>query len=141
MSHRETLDAYFAGVNDERFDDVANLFGERGELRAPGTAPRIGAAAIADYFRAALKPYPIHRDQPTRFIDAGATFTVEIHFTGETTAGMPLEFDAVDVFDFAADGTIALLTSWYDSHAVRRQLRESRRGEDKNQTIDWLTGR
>lgn len=135
MSHRETLDAYFSGVNEKRFDDVAKLFGERGELRAPGTEPRIGSAAIADYFRAALAPYPVHLDQPTRFIDAGDTFTVEIHFTGETTAGMPLEFDAVDVFDFAPDGTIALLTSWYDSHVVRQQLRESRRREEIKPSI------
>ena len=37
-----------------------------------------------------------------------------------------MEFDAVDVFDFDDDGKITRLSSWYDSHAVRRRLRELR---------------
>jgi ketosteroid isomerase-like protein len=128
---RSTLDAYFDGINEERYDDVAALFAPAGELRAPGIEPTSGGEAIASYFRAALAPYPKHRDEPTRTIVAedGATATVEIHFEGTTEAGDELIFEAVDVFDFDADGRIVLLTSWYDSHAVRSWLRGVRAGK------------
>ncbi len=34
-----------------------------------------------------------------------------------------MEFDAIDVFDLDDDGRIVKLSSWYDSHAVRKALR------------------
>ena len=35
----KTLDAYFAGVNEDRFDDVAALFTPDATLTAPGVGP------------------------------------------------------------------------------------------------------
>ncbi len=58
-----------------------------------------------------------------RIIEAGRTVTVEIHYTGKLENGQPIEFDAIDVFDLDDDGRIVRLSSWYDSHAVRRSLR------------------
>jgi ketosteroid isomerase-like protein len=127
--HAPALAAYFDGINGEDYAAVAALFAPDGELIAPGTEPRRGPAAIAEYFAAALRPYPEHLDDPTRFIHAGDTVTVEIHFTGRMASGAPLEFDAVDVFDFGADGLIRRLSSWYDSYAVRAQLRAAREQE------------
>ena len=98
-----TLDAYFDRLNEERYDEVAALFADHAELIAPGTAPRRGEDLEA-YFRAALRPYPEHRDQPTRVILADSTATVEITFTGALESGEPMEFDAIDVFDFDARG-------------------------------------
>jgi ketosteroid isomerase-like protein len=120
-----TLDAYFDGLNSERYDDVVALFADGAELIAPGTPPRSGAD-LGEYFRAALRPYPEHRDEPTRVILAESTATVEITFTGALASGERMEFDAVDVFDFDDAGKIVRLSSWYDSHAVRRRLREIR---------------
>jgi hypothetical protein len=122
----QTIAAYFAGINEERYHDVAALFAPGGRLLAPGTEPRVGAEAIAAYFAAALKPYPEHHDGPTREIYAGSTVTVEITFTGALASGAPLTFDAVDVFDLDADGKIVQLSSWYDSHEVRKRLRAAR---------------
>ncbi|HEY1689776.1 MAG TPA: nuclear transport factor 2 family protein [Solirubrobacteraceae bacterium] len=123
---RRALEAYFSGINKERYGDVASLFAEHGELVAPGIDPRVGPAAIESYFAAALRLYPNHLDQPTRVIVAGRTATVEIHFTGALASGAPIEFDAVDVFDFDAAGEIVRLSSWYDSHAVRAMLKAAR---------------
>ncbi|HET6507007.1 MAG TPA: nuclear transport factor 2 family protein [Baekduia sp.] len=122
----QTIAAYFDGINEERYGDVAALFAPDGRLLAPGTAPRVGGDAIATYFAAALKPYPVHHDGPTRAIHAGRTVTVEITFTGALASGAPLTFDAVDVFDLDADGRIVKLSSWYDSHDVRKRLRAAR---------------
>lgn len=124
--HRAAIEAYFAGINGERYEQVAALFAPDGELIAPGIEPRHGHEAIASYFAAALGPYPEHLDDPTRMIFAGDTVTVEIHYTGRLASGFALEFDAVDVFDFDAAGLIRRLSSWYDSHAVRARLRTAR---------------
>jgi ketosteroid isomerase-like protein len=114
------LDAYFNGLNTEDWQGLEALMCEDAELWAPG-ADRRGAPAVAAYFRDALAPYPDHRDEPgRRFID-GSTAVVEIRFVGRMATGAPMEFDAVDVFDLR-DGQIARLTSWYDSHEVRRTL-------------------
>jgi ketosteroid isomerase-like protein len=128
--HAQALNAYFAGINDEDYPSVAALFAPDGELLAPGTEVLRGRDAIAGYFAAALRPYPEHLDEPTRFIHAGDTVTVEIHFTGRTASGVPLAFDAVDVFDFGGDGLIRRLSSWYDSHGVRSQLRAAREQQE-----------
>jgi ketosteroid isomerase-like protein len=120
------LRAYFDGINGEDYAAVAALFADDGVLIAPGTEPRRGPQEIASYFAAALRPYPEHRDDPTRIIEAGAAATVEIHFTGRLASGFRLEFDAVDVFDFDDDARITRLSSWYDSHAVRAALRRAR---------------
>ncbi len=120
------LSTYFDGMNSERYDQVAALFTQDAELKAPGTEWVSGRPAVEGYYRAALGPYPVHRDEPTRIIVADSTATVEIHFSGALASGIPLEFDAVDVFDFDEAGQITRLTSWYDSHAVRADLRNAR---------------
>jgi uncharacterized protein (TIGR02246 family) len=119
------LHAYFDGLNAEDYAGVAALFAEDGQLAAVGSRPRRGRDEIRSYFEAALRPYPVHRDTPTRILLSGDAATVEITFTGETATGAPLTFDAVDVFDFDADGRIVRLTSWYDSYAVRKQLADA----------------
>ena len=66
----------------------------------------------------------MHHDEPIRVVVAGTVVLVEIHFSGRTPAGDPVEFDAVDVFDLTDDGTrIARLSTWYDTAAVGRMVR------------------
>jgi ketosteroid isomerase-like protein len=123
VTHEEihaVLDAYFNGLNTEDWQGLEALMCEDAKLWAPG-ADRHGAAAVAAYFRDALAPYPDHRDEPGRRFVEGSTAVVEIRFIGRMATGAPMAFDAVDVFDLR-DGRIARLTSWYDSHEVRRAL-------------------
>jgi len=114
------LDAYFEGLNSEDWHGLEALMCDDAVLEAPG-ASRRGASAVAKYFRDALAPYPEHRDEPGRRVIDGLTAAVEIRFVGRMATGAPMVFDAVDVFD-VRDGRIARLTSWYDSHEVRRAL-------------------
>jgi ketosteroid isomerase-like protein len=124
VSVREVVAAYFERLNAERWSDLLDLFHEDAELAAPGGRPRRGRAAIEAYYRAALAPYPEHLDAPGRVLVDGDAAAVEIRFTGRLATGAPLAFDAVDVFD-VREGRIARLTSWYDSHGVRRALAEA----------------
>ncbi len=119
---RSTLDAYFSGVNEDRFDDVAALFAPGATLTAPGVGP-LHADEIAPYLAQALRGYPTHHDEPTRIVEANGTATVEITFTGQTSAGDPITFDALDVFDFDEQGRITRLRTWFDSHELRKKLR------------------
>jgi ketosteroid isomerase-like protein len=119
---RAALDAYFAGVNEERYDDVAALFAPDATVTAPG-AGTIRRPEIAAYLARALAAYPRHHDEPTRIILADRTATIEISFTGELADGRAIAFDALDVFDFDAQGRIARLTTWFDSYGLRKQLR------------------
>ncbi len=129
-AQQAVLDAYFDGINGERYEAVGALFAPGGTLVAPGLAPRTGPAEIAPYFAAALAPYPVHHDAPTRFVHAEGTVTVEITFTGELANGAPMTFEAVDVFDFDAEHRITRLLSVYDSHLVRRRLAEAQARDD-----------
>lgn len=113
---------YFDVVNSESWEELGTIFTEDAELRAMGTKPRHGLAEIRDYYERAFAPYPRHTDRATRLIRSGDTVVAEIHFDGVTDSGVELSFDAVDVFDLAADGRIAKLSSWYDSAWVRKQL-------------------
>lgn len=130
MDNEKTIRAYFDGINGERYDEVAALFAGDAELVAPGISPRRGRVEIQAYFERALRLYPEHRDAVTRFILAGDTAVAEIHFNGGLESGATVEFDAVDIFDLSG-GEIVRLSSWFDSHAVRAQLRRAiEAGED-----------
>ena len=78
---RETLDAYFAAVNEDRYEDVAKLFAPDATLTAPGIGP-LTPQQIPAYLAKALAHYPRHHDEPTRIVEAQHTATVEITFTG-----------------------------------------------------------
>jgi ketosteroid isomerase-like protein len=137
------VDAYFDAVNADRFADVAALFAPDAQLIAPGVRPRRGPEEIAPYFAEALSGYPVHHDDPTRVVHADATTTVEIHFTGALDNGAPLEFDAVDVFDFDDAGRIARLLTVYDSQLVRTRLAQARGGDTRTimvTQIDHVAG-
>ena len=121
----DPIAAYFAAVNEERYEDVAALFVPGGVLIAPGAGTLL-PPDIPAYLAAALKPYPEHLDTPTRVIRADRTITVEITFTGKLANGAPLTFDALDVFDLDEHDRIVKLTTWYDSHLVRKRLAAAR---------------
>jgi ketosteroid isomerase-like protein len=112
---------FFEALNAEDFVRLAGLWTEAAELIAVGSRPRRGVDDVLAYYYPLFGPWAEHTDQPTRWIVAGDTVVVEVHFTGVTQEGRQLEFDAVDVFDLE-DGAIARLSTWYDLAWVRKQL-------------------
>ncbi|HVV14643.1 VOC family protein [Amycolatopsis sp.] len=103
MTPRAVAEKYFEALNSERHSVVG------------------GPAALA-YFPALLANYAAHEDRVTRWIESAAAVTTEIDFTGRLRDGRPVAFSALDVFDLR-DGVIAKVTTWYDTHDLRRQLR------------------
>jgi ketosteroid isomerase-like protein len=117
----DAVSTYFSAINAEDWDRLATVWQDDAELIAVGARPRKGKDAIVKYYPKTLAPWKEHFDDPTRFIVAGDTVTVEIHFSGRSADGIEVEFDAVDVFDLV-DGRIQRVTNWYDVAAVRALL-------------------
>lgn len=103
MTLRAVAEKYFEALNSERYSVV-------------------GRPAALAYFPALLANYAAHEDRVTRWIESAAAVTTEIDFTGRLRDGRPVAFSALGVFDLR-DGVIAKVTTWYDTHDLRRQLR------------------
>ncbi len=120
------VEAYFARINTDAFDDLADVFAEDAEVHVPGNRPVRGRAAISDLYRRIFAPWEVHNDEPVRVVRAGRTVTVEVRFTGELAGGERFAFDGLDVIDLDENGLITRLTNWYDSHALREKMAEAR---------------
>ena len=119
----DPVGAYFAAVNAGDWAALAGLWEPYAELVATGARPRRGREDIVAYYQRVLAGYAEHEDRPVRRIKDGSTVVVEVAFTGRTTAGRAVAFDAIDVFDLApGSGRIRRLSTWYDTAAVRRQV-------------------
>lgn len=120
----QAVERYFAAINDEDWATIRDVFAPDAVLQSVGAPLRTGRDEIAAHFPRVLAALPVHHDEPTRVVVAGTVVLVEIHFSGRTPTGDPVEFDAVDVFDLTDDGTrIARLSTWYDTAAVGRMVR------------------
>lgn len=127
----DVVGAYFAAVNAEDWAALESLFEADASLVATGARPRRGRADVVAYFPRVLAGYASHADRPGRRITEGSAVVVEVSFTGETTDGRTVAFDAIDVFDLApgagagsgsGGARIQRLTTWYDTAAVLRQV-------------------
>jgi ketosteroid isomerase-like protein len=122
MSNQHTVDRYFATMNGEQWDEFATLWTDDALLTAVGARPRRGPAEITAFYSGLFTPWQTHWDQPTRthVADDGSIATA-VTFSGRTTRGLDVSFDAVDLFEFR-DGLISRLTNFYDLLHVRRLL-------------------
>ena len=122
MSQPEVIGRYFHGVNDVDWDDFRGIWHDDAVVDVVGGVHVQGWDEILPYYVGALSNFPVHRDDPYRVHIAGETVTVEIAFTGETVDGVPVAFEAVDVFTLDG-GLVRRLTTWYDLDRVLGFLR------------------
>jgi ketosteroid isomerase-like protein len=115
----EAIRRYFDGLNNEDWEDFTGIWTDDAELVGVGARTRKGRDDVMTYYSTVLVPYPLHHDDPYAIHVSGDIVTVEIAFRGETHEGVPVEFEAVDVFTLR-DGKIARLTTWYDIDRVRK---------------------
>jgi ketosteroid isomerase-like protein len=115
----DAIRRYFDGLNNEDWKDFTGIWTDDAELVGVGARTRKGRDDVMTYYSNVLVPYPVHYDDPYAIHVSGDIVTVEIAFRGETHEGVPVEFEAVDVFTMR-DGKIARLTTWYDIERVRK---------------------
>jgi ketosteroid isomerase-like protein len=121
---REVVGRYFGCLDAEDWDGMRALWQEDGRLRAVSARPRDDRDAVIGYFSKLFEPWPEHVDRPVRLVvsEAEQTVVAEVEFRGRTPDGREVVFEAIDVFDFGADGRIAKLSNWYDIDYARRSL-------------------
>ena len=112
---------YFTALNDEDWDLMASVLHPELDLIPSGSRPRIGSDKAIAMFQKIFERFPVHQDNPTRFLEAGDTVVVEITFNGATQDGQEVAFDAVDIFD-VEDGRICRLSQWFDTAALAAML-------------------
>ena len=117
----ETVQSYFAALNAEDWDLMASVLHPELDLVPCGSRPRIGSEKAIAMFQKIFERFPVHQDNPTRFLESGSTVVVEISFAGATQDGREVAFDAVDIFD-VADGRIVRLSQWFDSASLAAML-------------------
>lgn len=120
MTH-DVIDRYFHLMNNEQWDEFADLWADDAVLIAVGVPPRHGRDEIVAHYGRLFRAFTEHLDTPTRVLECGDAVTVEVRFDGTTPDGRTVSFDAVDVFD-VSDGRIVRLSNWYDLVHVRRML-------------------
>lgn len=96
---------YFRLVNEDRTDELMELFHEDAETFPVMSAPLRGREEIRGYYADVKHRVPQHSDVPVRIWRDGTSYAVELDFKGVTAAGERLEFSAVDLFDIV-DGRI-----------------------------------
>ncbi len=118
----EVTRRYFSSLNETRLDDLGKVFAVDAKLHFPGYEPICGRAAIQSFYTKVLKYYPKHFDNPVKFFfSEDGSIAVEIHFEGKTINGLPMIFDAVDVFE-VGNGQLKTLRIRYDSAKVIQML-------------------
>ena len=117
----ETVKEYFTALNTEDWELMASVLDSELHLVPSGSRSRTGADKAIAMFQKIFERFPVHADDPTRFICDGNTMVVEITFTGATQDGRELSFDAVDIFD-VQDGRISRLSQWFDTAALAATL-------------------
>ena len=121
MSPLETVKDYFAALNAEDWELMDSVLHPDLDLIPTNSRPRTGSDKAIAMFQKIFEQFPIHNDNPTRFLEAGSTVVVEISFSGATADGTEVAFDAVDVFD-VENGRIYRLSQWFDSAALAAML-------------------
>lgn len=112
---------YFTALNDEDWDLMASVLHPELDLIPSGSRPRIGSDKAIAMFQKIFERFPVHQDNPTRFLESGNTVVVEITFNGATQDRQEVSFDAVDIFD-VEDGRISRLSQWFDTAALAAAL-------------------
>jgi ketosteroid isomerase-like protein len=122
MTNEETVERYFATMNGEEWDEFSTLWTDDALLTPVGARPRTGPVDITSFYAGLFGAWLTHWDQPTKAFTAGdGSIGSAVTFTGKTTKGLDVSFDAVDLFEFQ-NGRISKLANYYDLLHVRELL-------------------
>ena len=121
MDNRDVIRAYFSAINEERWEDLGNLLDEDAQYLPVGGRLRVGRETVVEGFQGLFRAWSEHLDDAQQIIVEGEAGAALVRFRGVTTAGLPIEFDAVDYFQLR-EGRLWKWSTWYDLPAVRAAI-------------------
>ncbi len=116
---RETVEAYFRLVNEEKFDTFFELFDASVEFHGPFNFRALGLEKVKPFYLRVPTYYPEHLDTPEEILVCGNRAAVLIDFKGRTKDGTPVAFKATDWFRIEG-GKIKSLQIFLDSHTLAK---------------------
>lgn len=119
MTTRALVQSYFAAANEERWDDLLELFHEDAVVNVPAVDPKRGHAEIRNFYEAVPRMFGNHYDDPRLILAEGDHAMASIEFTGTSLDGTRrVHFWAADTFHFEA-GRIRSLRILFDPGRLR----------------------
>jgi uncharacterized protein len=106
--------AYFAAVNEERWDDVMALYDENARLTVPGVPAKHGKAQIRRFYDDLGRRFERHEAEVDVVLAEGNRAMATISYSSSTRDGRAVEFWASDTFTIE-DGLIKDLRIIFDS--------------------------
>jgi ketosteroid isomerase-like protein len=111
---KDLVRSYFAAVNDERWDDVVELFDDRATVYVPSVRPKQGKERIRRFYESIGTSFLSHEASIVFLIAEGDRAAATIRYDGVSTDGRPVVVHATDTFTFE-DGRIRELRIVFDT--------------------------
>jgi len=111
---KETVKKYFRLVNEEKFNELFELFDPDVEFKAPYNFHARGLENLKSFYLQVPTNYPDHVDTPEEILVSGNKAAVFIDFKGRSKKGTSVFFKATDWF-VIEDGKIKSLNIFFDS--------------------------
>lgn len=106
------VEAYIASYNRADLDGVCAVFAEDAIVEDPvGTAPRIGQAALREFFAVGIAAGArLTLDGPVRCAADHAAFAFHVNLDWD---GQATRIDVIDVFHFDAQGKVTAMKAYF----------------------------
>lgn len=118
---RETLERYFRLVNEEKFDELFELFDPDVEFVGPFNFKARGVENVKPFYLRIPVDYSEHVDTPEEILVSGNRAAVFIDFKGRRRSGIGVSLKAADWFRFE-EGKIRSLNIFLDSHHLGKVI-------------------
>lgn len=115
----QTVAAYHRHLSRLEADAWKALFTDDAEAHEPvGTQPAVGKADLEQVWSVLVGPFKTLSVEAQEIFHAGSGAAVKWHATGESEDGGKVEFSGIRVFEFAEDGRIQTIMSYWDPAAM-----------------------
>jgi len=116
------IQQYFNYVNDEKFDQLMELWHENGVFDVPFQGKIEGKTEIRKFYETLPKVYSRHEDNPIDFLFGGDKAAVRIEVTNITHEGKTIHFFAHSWMAFE-QGKIKSIHALFDSVKVLKDMK------------------
>lgn len=120
---QQTVDAYFAAIRALDVEAWVACFASDCVSHDPvGAPPHEGHAGVRAFFEGIGGGFDAVELKPDATFTTPAGIAVKWTGRGKAKTGKDVQFEGIDVFEFADDGTIRRLYAYWDAAAMAAQM-------------------